>query len=99
MSKEDLSEISPIILMAIEVLKKTFGGTDIELLSTEMYRLKPDEYAKAGRLGVDIKVQGVKTFFGCDSMARPILEWGMHIAEQFVYEVLKPYIDNQNKDE
>ena len=95
-SKEDLSQISPIILTAIEVLKKTFGGTDIELLSTEMYRLEPDEYAKAGRLGVDIKVQGVKTFLGCESAAQPILEWGMPIAEQFVYEVLKPYI---NKDE
>lgn len=93
--KENM-KISPIIYGAIEIMKKSFGGTDVQLLSTEMYRLPPDEFAKAGRLGVDITINGVKTFLGHESMAEDIActPYGQMIADDFVYTIIK----NGNKN-
>ena len=82
-------EISPMIYAALDIMRKCFGGTDVKLLSEKMYRLKPDEYAKAGRLGVDIEVMGIKTFFGCESNAENILTYGQPIADQFVAMLIK----------
>jgi hypothetical protein len=84
-------EIPPIIYGAIERLKKAFGGTNIELLSEEMYRLPPSEFCQLGYLGVDIKIEGIKTFLGCESMAEDIActPYGQMIADEFVFMVIK----------
>ena len=88
--KETNKDIPQIIYCAIDILKKCFGGTDVELLSKEMYRLKPSIDAKAGRLGVDIKINGIKTFLGCESMAEPICEpLGPYVANEYVASLMK----------
>lgn len=83
-------DIAPVMFKAIEIIGQRFGGVDVKLLSTKMYRLKADEFAKAGRLGVDISINGIKTFLGCESMAEEIVfnHMGESIADDFVYEVL-----------
>jgi len=84
-------DIAPQIYQAIEILRKTFGGTKVELLSTEMYRLPPSELCALGYLGVDIEVEGIKVFLGCESMAEDIA-WnpiGHLIANDFIYNILK----------
>ena len=83
-------KIAPQVLAAIEILKQTFGGTKVELLSTEMYRLPSSEFCPLGYLGVDILVEGKKTFLGCESMAEEIAcnPLGMYVAEDFIYKVL-----------
>lgn len=89
--------ISPIIYEAVEILRKSFGGTNVKILSKEMYRLTPDEYSKAGRLGVDIEIEGIKVFFGCESNAESILEYGQHMADQFIFDIMKKtYPENFN---
>lgn len=84
-------EISPIIYGAIEVMKKCFGGTGVRLISTEMYRLKPTEDAKAGKIGVDIEIEGVKTFLSYNDFAEDIAcsPYGQMIACEFVYRIIK----------
>jgi hypothetical protein len=82
-------QISPIIYAALDMMRKCFGGTEVKLLSEKMYRLKPDENAKAGRLGVDIEVMGIKTFFGCESDAEYMLIYGQPIADEFVAMLIK----------
>ena len=87
---EKFREIAPQIHQAIEILRKTFGGTDVKLISTEMYRKPPSEFCALGYLGVDISVEGKQVFLGCESMAEEIA-WnplGYMIAEEFVYNVL-----------
>ena len=49
-------EIPPAIPIAIEFMKKSFGGTDVEIVS-EAYRLEPSEDAPAGALGCDIHIK------------------------------------------
>ena len=86
-----IKEISPMIYGAIERLRLSFGGTNVELLSEEMYRKTPDEYTPIGKLGVDISIEGVKTFLGCESMAEDIActPYGQMLADEFVHMVLK----------
>jgi hypothetical protein len=88
---EQNRKISPIIYGAIDKLKKCFGGTKIELLSEEMYRQPPSEFCPLGYLGVDIKVEGIKVFLGCESMAEDIActPYGQSIADDFVFRVIK----------
>ncbi len=96
-NKENLTDIGPAIYQAINILKNCWGGLEIEIVSDGMYRLPPDEYAKAGRLGVDITMKpidsdipAVKTFLGYESMAEDIA-WTPHgqmIADHFVWELL-----------
>jgi hypothetical protein len=88
--KETNREIAPQIYQAIDRLKMAFGGTKVELLSTEMYRKPPSIFCPLGYLGVDILVEDKKVFLGCESMAEEIA-WnpmGRLIAEDFVYRAL-----------
>ena len=86
-----IKEISPIIYGAIERLKLSFGGTEVQLLCKEMYRLKPNEFSPAGDIGVDIKIEGVKVFLSCPNMGEDIActPYGQKIADEFVFEVIK----------
>ena len=89
---ETNTPIAPQIYEAIEKLRQTFGGTKVELLSTEMYRLPPSKFCPLGYLGVDISIEGKKVFLGCESMAEEIT-WnplGQYVAEDFVYRALNP---------
>ena len=84
--------ISKSIYIAIDKLKTRFGGIDVKLLSDEMYRTEPDEFCEIGYLGVDIEIEGIKTFLGCSSMAEIIAyePYGSLVADEFIYTVLKP---------
>lgn len=87
---ETNKDIPKIIYLAIDRLKLCFGGTDVEIIGEKMYRLKPSIDAKAGKLGIDIKINGIKTFLGCESMAEPICEpLGQYVAEEFVAMLMK----------
>lgn len=89
---EDLSKISKTIYAGIKVMQRQFGGTDVKLISKEMYRLKPSEDAAAGRLGVDIEIHGIKAFLGCESNAEHMLEpWGDAVAQEYIVGVLKQF--------
>lgn len=96
-------EIPPAIPLAVEFMKKSFGGTDVEIVS-EAYRLKPSEDAPAGALGCDIHIKipnhqmdPVKLFFR-NSIAEDIAWNNMGgasglaqmIADEIVFECLKP---------
>ena len=70
--KEDLT-ISKIIAKTIELLQEEYPEYDIKLISKEMYRQPPTEYALAGHLGVDIEILGIKTFMGHELHAEDML--------------------------
>lgn len=96
-------EIPPAISIAIEFMRKSFGGTEVEIVSNT-YRLEPSQDAPAGALGCDIEVKiphiemtPVKTFLR-NSIAEDIawtnLGGGSHysqmIADEIVFSLLKP---------
>jgi hypothetical protein len=84
------NEISPVIYEAIEVLRSRFGGTDVQLISDDMFRLEPTEYAPAGRLGVYVEIEGIRVFLGCESNAEDMLgPLGGAFADEFIYAVMK----------
>lgn len=85
------TDISPVIYAAIEVLKKSFGGTNIELVSSEMYRNNHNQ------LGVLIRVEGILSFLGCESNAEVICTYGIKIAEDYVFNILKDYINKMKR--
>ena len=92
------TEISPLIYEAIKIIKKSFGGTDVELISEKMFRTQPNRYYPYGNLGVYIKVDGIKTFLGCESNAEDICLYGLHIAEEFVANVYILYSLKENHE-
>jgi len=92
-----IKEIGPAIYQAIDILKKCWGGIEIEIISDGMYRLPPNEYSRAGMLGVDITIKpinsdisAIKTFLGYESMAEEIVytPYGGMIADHFIWELL-----------
>jgi hypothetical protein len=80
-------EISKILLKAVDLLREAFGGTDVKIISKEMYRQPPSEFAKAGHLGIDIEIEGIKTFFGHELHATDMLIF-KGLNEEFVYKIL-----------
>lgn len=84
--------ISEVMRVAIEHLrhKTSFGELDIKVLSEKEYRQPPSEFCALGYLGVDIEIEGVKTFLGNESMAENILWYGNTVADDFIYHVIKP---------
>lgn len=93
------TDISEIVHIAIEMMQKTFDGTKVELNCSKM-RLQPNQYYPGDKLGVDIKIEGIKFFLGYSEIEDMIV-YGIHIAEQLVYNVLEPswknYIKNQKR--
>lgn len=49
-------EISQVILSAVDTLKKSFGGVEVEIIDTVMSRKYPDSFVPSGYLGVSILV-------------------------------------------
>lgn len=89
-SKKTNKEITPIVHAAIQKIFELDAVDSTELLSTEMYRLKPDEDHPIGCLGVDILLNDIKVFLPyerCeDIMCYPN---GGFVAIEFVNLVLK----------
>ena len=91
--KEELSEIPKVIYLAIEMITaslQSFGGDKVKIVSG-MYRKEPNEFYKAGQLGLDIELDGVKAFLGCESMAEEMVynPMGKFIVDDFVYDTIK----------
>ena len=87
-------EISTFILSAVEVLKKCFGGIEIEILDIEMIRRYPDNFTPLGYLGVyiliDYGVNKHKVFFK-NQFAEDILYSGigsLKMAESFMIDII-----------
>jgi hypothetical protein len=49
---ENIKEVPPAIPIAVEFMKRSFGGTDVQIVS-EAYRLAPSEDA----LGCDVEIK------------------------------------------
>jgi hypothetical protein len=99
-------EISPVIIAAVDLMKRVNEGLEIELLS-EMERTEPSEHYPIGQLGVSTKMTLLgleKTVFlgyqHCEDMLNPI---GHLLAEELVMMTFKDqikdlyesYINNQ----
>lgn len=79
-----------MIHAAVAVLRKVEGVDEVELLSDEMYRTEPNEECNIGCLGVDIKINNVKTFLHYELCEDLIMcPWGAFAAVDFVHEILK----------
>lgn len=100
---ESNNEIPAAIPIAVEFMRKSFGGTEVEIVS-EAYRLEPSEDAPAGALGCDIVIKipnvemtPIKTFLG-NSIAEDIAwsnlggasQISQMIADEMVFTLLKP---------
>lgn len=86
-------EITEIIHLAIEKMRKSFGGTKVELLSAELERI--DQSTIGGYqsiLGAYVKIEGVKTFlhyrYAEDISITPD-GYGQKLADELVFNVLK----------
>jgi hypothetical protein len=93
------TEIPAAILMAVEVMRKSFGGTEVEIVG-ECYRLNSSPDTPAGALGCDITIKipehemkPIKVFFR-NSIAEDIAwkppEYSQMIADQMVFELIRP---------
>ena len=88
-------EITEIILKAVEVLKKSFGGIEIEILDTEMTRKYPDSFVPLGYLGVSILINSgvnkhkvfLKYQFAEDMLFGDINP--LFVAESFIIEIIR----------
>ncbi len=85
-------EISPIILAAVDLMKKDNEGLEVEFLSG-MKRTETSEFYPIGQLGVSTKM----TFFGiekevflgyqyCEDMLNPL---GSRLAEELIMEIFR----------
>ena len=97
---EENKNIAKVIYLAIDIIKKRFGGIDVKLISDKMYRISPDEYTPLGKLGVDIEIEGIKTFLGCESMAQEIVHtpYGSMVADEFIFNIIKPNLKNMKSE-
>lgn len=87
---EDLSGVNFAIKRSIEVMQTCFNGIKIELLSEDMYRQSPSEFCQVGYVGVDIKVNNIKTFLKHETAELIVYEpFGKMIAEEFIYHTIK----------
>ena len=98
-----MNQTLPAIEIAVEFMKKSFGETEVEIVS-EAYRLNPSEDAPAGALGCDvhIKIPGhdMKPFklFLRNSIAEDMAFNNMGgapylaqmIADEIVFECIRP---------
>lgn len=84
-------EITEVIYVAIDMMKKSFGGSDVELLSNELIRKKYSGINKFS-LGVYIKICGIKTFFRyevAEDMVITPSSYGQRLADEFVLTYIK----------
>jgi len=56
-------EIDIVIHQAINLMRETFGGTEVQLISDKMFRSTPNKECPLGCLGVTITVEGKKHFY------------------------------------
>jgi hypothetical protein len=79
-----------IIERALDIMRQTFDGVKIELISTELERSEPNDDFPKGYLYVWVNIHGEKT-----QVAQQIIEdiatnpYGVLIAEEIVFPVLK----------
>ena len=93
----NMNAISPIIIHAVELLRTTFGGTEIKILDTEMQQKYPDSYAVNGYWGVTISVKTYykthKAYLKCqladDIIFYSSFQSGKSIRESFIYSIIK----------
>jgi hypothetical protein len=81
-------EISPVVYNAVELMKNSFGGTDVKIFSEKKYRTQPNEYSPIGVLGVDIYIQDIIVFLSY-SISENISVYGQYLADSFVFDILK----------
>ena len=103
-------ELPAAILIAVDFMRKSFGGTDVQIIS-DLYRSRPTQNAPAGELGCDIEVklaqhdmEPVKSFLSFNVAENMAFSVSAHlggaanlsqaIADEIVFALLKPEYDN-----
>lgn len=102
-NNDEYKEVPSDITTAVEFMKKSFGGTDVEIVSGA-YRLSPTKDAPAGALGrdllikiPDVEMTPVKLFLR-NSIAEDIAftnsggapQISQMIADEIVFECIRP---------
>ena len=85
-------EISPVILAAVDLMKKVNGGLEVEFLSG-MKRTDPSEFYPIGQLGVSTRMTFFdiekEVFLGhqhCEDMMNPL---GSMVAEELIMRIFR----------
>ncbi len=100
---EQNKELPPAIPIAIEFMRRSFGGTNVEIVS-DAYRQEPTEDAPAGALGCNvlIKIPGHDMhpirFFLSNFIAEDMAFYDMGgvphfaqmVADEIIFTILKP---------
>jgi hypothetical protein len=98
-----MMEMPPAIPIAVEFMRRSFGGTDVQIVS-DPHRLKPSEDAPAGALGcmIEVKIPGhemnpVRTFLRnsiAEDMAFNNMGGAPHlaqmVADEMVFTLIRP---------
>lgn len=92
--------ISPVIMTAIDLMKKVNDGLEVEILS-EMKRTEPSEFYPIGQLGVSTKMTFMEieknVFLGyqhCEDMLNPL---GHLLAEDLIMTTFRDDIMEKYK--
>ena len=81
-----MMEIPQVLLQSIEMIKESWGGVEVELISTTMERTAPNTFNKLGQLGVKLKIEGIEIFLTC-SLSEDMCVYGQTIVDEFVYKI------------
>jgi len=83
-----------IIYNAVDILRKSIGGIEVEILDDKMIRSCTDNFSevKEGYLGVHISIHVLdkyyRVFFKHD-LAVDIFVYGQYIADDFIFSIIK----------
>ena len=80
-------DISPIIIAAVDLMKKVNEGLEVEFIG-EMKRTEPSEYYPIGQLGISTKMTllGLEenVFLGCQQCEDMLTPLGPILAEELI---------------
>lgn len=80
---KDQEDIPKQFKIAIDYLRKSFGGTNVEIVGKELRRTKSTKEYPHGMLGLDLKIENVDFFLNV-TLAEDICFYGLIIAEDVV---------------
>ena len=94
------NEISPIIIAAVDLMKRVNDGLEVEFIG-EMTRTEPSEHYPIGQLGVTTKMTMLgleeNVFLGCQLCEDMLTPYGHLVAVDIVMETFKDGINELYK--
>jgi len=89
------TNISPVILNAINIMKKCFGGVNIEIIDKEISRKYPNDFCPIGYLGITISINGKRLFLKNEQCEDILIN--PKIAESIIYPFMPTIEELQNQ--